>query len=212
MVGSLNVGLETGSRVASQGAYMVERHSALNAAHHSTSLFVPCPCPAISWTLISCSRYVLVLIHDAQAPIGAANQIPKLPVGSNKRRMPDLPTPEMLKKMKIDSSASSSFGVAESSSGNGTLSEQQRVPFATVEDVDEDMEDGQDADFAPGGDADYFAEEDQEGRFFGGGLSSEQKEILNIFDKDGGEGVREDVSAHATCGLTCGLPRVSWRK
>ena len=36
--------------------------------------------------------------------------------------------------------------------------------------------------FAPGGDADYFAEEDDDGRFFGGGLTSEQKEILNIFD------------------------------
>ena len=36
--------------------------------------------------------------------------------------------------------------------------------------------------FAPGGDADYFAEEDDDGRFFGGGLTSEQKEILNIFE------------------------------
>lgn len=45
-----------------------------------------------------------------------------------------------------------------------------------------------------GGDADYFAEEDDEGRFFGGGLSKEQKDILNIFDKDIQEGVNEDVS------------------
>jgi len=48
-------------------------------------------------------------------------------------------------------------------------------------------------DFAPGGDADYFVEEDDEGRFFGGGLSMEQKEILNIFDKDAEEGVRGDL-------------------
>jgi beta-catenin-like protein 1 len=48
-----------------------------------------------------------------------------------------------------------------------------------------------DNDFAPGGDADYFAEEDEEGRFFGGGLTSEQKDILNIFDNAGGEGVDE---------------------
>ena len=34
--------------------------------------------------------------------------------------------------------------------------------------------------FAPGNDADYFVEEDEEGRFFGGGLTAEQKEILNI--------------------------------
>lgn len=49
------------------------------------------------------------------------------------------------------------------------------------------------ADFAPGGDADYFAEEDDEGRFFGGGLTSEQKEILNIFDRSGGEGILTEV-------------------
>ena len=42
------------------------------------------------------------------------------------------------------------------------------------------------SDFAPGGDADYFEEEDEDGRFFGGGLTSEQKEILNIFDRAGG--------------------------
>lgn len=46
-----------------------------------------------------------------------------------------------------------------------------------------------------GGDADYFVEEDDEGRFFGGGLTSEQKDILNIFDNAGGEGVQEDVSS-----------------
>ncbi|KAJ7507863.1 Catenin-beta-like protein [Mycena galericulata] len=60
-----------------------------------------------------------------------------------------------------------------------------------VQDEDEDM----DRDFAPGGDADYFAEEDDEGRFFGGGLTSEQKEILNIFDNAGGEGAQDDPDA-----------------
>lgn len=45
----------------------------------------------------------------------------------------------------------------------------------------EEVED-EDGAFAPGGDADYFMEEDDEGRFFGGGLTSEQKEILNIFE------------------------------
>ena len=61
---------------------------------------------------------------------------------------------------------------------------------ATVEDaVDEEEDSG----FAPGGDADYFAEEDNEGRFFGGGLTSEQKEILNIFDKAEGAPIDEEV-------------------
>lgn len=65
---------------------------------------------------------------------------------------------------------------------------------ATVEDADDEDADPH---FAPGGDADYFAEEDDEGRFFGGGLTSEQKEILNIFEKAEGDGVDEDVSIPA---------------
>jgi beta-catenin-like protein 1 len=50
--------------------------------------------------------------------------------------------------------------------------------------------------FAPGNDPDYFAEEDEEGRFFGGGLTNEQKEILNIFDDAGTEQVPDDVRIH----------------
>lgn len=50
--------------------------------------------------------------------------------------------------------------------------------------------------FAPGGDADYFAEEDDEGRFFGGGLTSEQKDILNIFEKAEGGSMDDTVSKH----------------
>jgi beta-catenin-like protein 1 len=115
--------------------------------------------------------------------------MPKLTGGGNKRRMPDAPTPEMLKRMKLDS-------------------EEQAAPKAvpvpisrkvTVEDVDEGDGDAgiamEEDDFAPGGDADYFAEEDDEGRFFGGGLTSEQKEILNIFDKAGDENAPDDVRA-----------------
>ena len=59
-----------------------------------------------------------------------------------------------------------------------------------MEDVTDEEEDSS---FAPGGDADYFAEEDDEGRFFGGGLTSEQKEILNIFDKAEGVTIDEEV-------------------
>jgi len=60
---------------------------------------------------------------------------------------------------------------------------------ATVEEIVDEEDSG----FAPGGDADYFAEEDIEGRFFGGGLTSEQKEILNIFDKAQGVPIDEEV-------------------
>lgn len=91
--------------------------------------------------------------------------------------MPDAPTPEMLKRMRMDE-------------------EEEEIPQShavTVEDVHEDA-DQMEVDFAPGGDADYFAEEDGEGRFYGGGLTQEQKDILNIFDRAGGEEAREDVS------------------
>lgn len=67
------------------------------------------------------------------------------------------------------------------------------------------MEDSPEGDvdrsFAPGGDADYFAEEDEEGRFYGGGLTSEQKEILSVFERAEGEGVSNDV---------CSLSRVEF--
>lgn len=119
--------------------------------------------------------------------------MPKLPAGSNKRRMPDNPTPEMLKRMRLDSESSS---VSEVSSANGSSTRDKGKNRATVEEEDENEAD-EAMDFAPGGDADYFAEEDDEGRFFGGGLTKEQKDILNIFDKAGGEDVREDVSSQA---------------
>ena len=119
--------------------------------------------------------------------------MPKLPAGSNKRRMPDNPTPEMLKRMRLDSESSS---VSEVSSANGSSTRDKGKNRATVEEEDENEAD-EAMDFAPGGDADYFAEEDDEGRFFGGGLTKEQKDILNIFAKAGGEDVREDVSSQA---------------
>lgn len=128
---------------------------------------------------------------SAAHALKANAQMPKLPSGSNKRRMPDMPTPDMLKKMRMDAGAGPSSEVASTRNGP---SERGTSRVATVEDVDDEMDGGVDRDFAPGGDADYFVEEDEEGRFFGGGLSREQKEILNIFDKDVSEGVHEDVS------------------
>ena len=90
--------------------------------------------------------------------------------------------------MRVDEEGTS---VAAISSANGTASRDKGKNRATVEDEEEEQEV---MDFAPGGDADYFAEEDDEGRFFGGGLTKEQKDILNIFDQAGGDDVREDVS------------------
>lgn len=93
----------------------------------------------------------------------------------------------MLKRTRIDSSATGRKSPPPESHTNG----KGKARIATVEDeVDEEV----DRDFAPGGDADYFTEEDEDGRFFGGGLTSEQKEILNIFESAGGEAVMDDVS------------------
>jgi beta-catenin-like protein 1 len=78
----------------------------------------------------------------------------------------------------------------------------------TVEDEDEDLQDqrmaGNDDDdgsFAPGNDADYFVEEDEEGRFFGGGLNSQQKEILDIFEGHEGQDDNTDTNALTVQGV-----------
>ncbi|EJD01453.1 DUF1716-domain-containing protein [Fomitiporia mediterranea MF3/22] len=117
---------------------------------------------------------------------------PKLPIGGNKRRMPEAPTPEMLKRMKVDAPESSNFAQPAPPELNGSSSK-GKARATTIEDAaEEDADVEVSEDFAPGNDADYFAEEDEEGRFFGGGLTAEQKTILNIFDKAGGEGTLED--------------------
>ncbi|GBE79478.1 Beta-catenin-like protein 1 homolog [Sparassis crispa] len=124
-------------------------------------------------------------------------KVPKLPAGSNKRRMPDNPTPEMLKRMRMDTDSSSA---ATSTTPHDTSRGKDGSRAASVRD-EEDEEDKLGGEFAPGGDADYFAEEDEEGRFYGGGLTKEQKDILNIFDKAGGEDVRQDLDEMTVPGV-----------
>ncbi|KAJ7276448.1 Catenin-beta-like protein [Mycena haematopus] len=117
-------------------------------------------------------------------------KVPKLPLG--KRKLPDNPSPEMLKKIKMDTEAPP-VPSSSTSPANGGAKGKRAVTMEEVpDDEDTDMDIG---DFAPGGDADYFAEEDDEGRFFGGGLTSEQKEILNIFDSAGTSGTQDDPDA-----------------
>ena len=73
--------------------------------------------------------------------------------------MPDAPTPDMIKRMRVD----------EEDTGTRSPDPPPKLRKATVEDVDEDGDQRmEDEEFAPGNDADYFAEEDEEGRFFGG--------------------------------------------
>lgn len=99
----------------------------------------------------------------------------------------------MLKKLKMDSSTPSVF-VGDPSRNYSTQAKEETksAKSATIQDAQDQVADES---FAPGGDADYFAEEDDEGRFFGGGLTSEQKTILNIFDNSAGEGIQDVVSA-----------------
>ncbi|GAA5966706.1 hypothetical protein JCM3765_007605 [Sporobolomyces pararoseus] len=84
---------------------------------------------------------------------------------NNKRKHLSEPSfdPESYKSIKLSSDQS------PSSVGGGV----------TIQDEEDD-----DDEFAPNGDADYFKEEDEDGRFFGGGLSSVQKQVLNIMDHD----------------------------
>ena len=111
-----------------------------------------------------------------------------MPTGK-KRQLSDAPTPEMLKLMRMDPPATP----GPSSPPRNDEPSKLKPRGVTVEDVDEDEDVDDPTGFAPGGDADYFAEEDEEGRFFGGGLTDEQKKILNIFDGSGNEGVQDDV-------------------
>ncbi|KAI0268267.1 Catenin-beta-like protein [Gloeopeniophorella convolvens] len=124
-------------------------------------------------------------------------KVPKIPIGGNKRRMPDAPSPEMLKRMRLEAESA-----APAPQPAPSTSAPKRV--ATVQDAEEDDDEEGGAggeDFAPGGDADYFAEEDDEGRFFGGGLTSEQKEILNIFDSAEGGAVPDDTATLSPAGI-----------
>lgn len=87
----------------------------------------------------------------------------------------------------------------------------QRATAVSVEDEDDedmqtatdsysaeqDEQDGYNRAAPPGGDGDYFADEDEDGRFFGGGLSSTQKQILDIFDK-GDQAGGDDPAAQTT--------------
>src|SRR6267378_971345 len=93
----------------------------------------------------------------------------------------------MLKKLKMDTTSVSK--PVPQPSRKSTMGE-TRPRRATVEDVADEEEHSS---FATGGDADYFAEEDDEGRFFVVGLTAEQKEILNIFDKAESVTIDEEV-------------------
>ncbi|WVN86043.1 uncharacterized protein L203_101201 [Cryptococcus depauperatus CBS 7841] len=97
-------------------------------------------------------------------------KIPAVPTGG-KRKMPNLPGPEVLKKYKAENPEKEKI----------IVSEKGKERAATVE--DEDLK----VDYSTVGDQVYDGGNDEEGRFFGGGLNVEQEQILDIFDKAGPE-------------------------
>ncbi|WWD06053.1 hypothetical protein V865_004138 [Kwoniella europaea PYCC6329] len=103
-------------------------------------------------------------------------KLPSLPASAGqKRKMPDAPTPEMLKKYKATETDGQPQPPALPTNGKG------KGRAATVEEEDvEDQYNAADRDV-------YEGDEDDEGRFFGGGLNNEQQQILDIFDKAGDE-------------------------
>ena len=79
---------------------------------------------------------------------------------------------------------------------NPTLPIPRPPAKVTVEDAeDEEDEAGRNARNGAEDEEPELSEEDEDGRFFGGGLTSQQRDILNIFDGAGGEGVVQDVSS-----------------
>ena len=102
----------------------------------------------------------------------------------------------MLKKMRLDESTSPHTLSEPSTQEEPPRHDNSGSRRATVQDAPEDENEDDDS-FAPGGDADYYAEEDAEGRFYGGGLTSEQKEILSVFEKAEAEGVSNQVCPRA---------------
>lgn len=95
-------------------------------------------------------------------------KLPKLPQSSINKRKWQEPDANQLKAARVED-------VGEEEDTGGPSRQKSRV-----QDIDQE---GDDADFAPGNDADYFIDEDDEGgRFFGGGLTSQQKRILELMN------------------------------
>ncbi|GAA6052466.1 hypothetical protein JCM3770_001126 [Rhodotorula araucariae] len=107
--------------------------------------------------------------------------LPKSAAGSKRKLEAPTLDPESYKSARLDTPSGPTPTAGAADKGKGRA--------VTIQDGsdDDDDETGARAEFAPGQDPDYFAEEDEDGRFFGGGLSSVQKQVLNIMDTGNGE-------------------------
>ncbi|ORX34896.1 Catenin-beta-like protein [Kockovaella imperatae] len=104
-------------------------------------------------------------------------KLPSLPASAGqKRKFTDIPSPEFLKRYKAVGEESKDESVPPTN-GKG------KGRAATVEDEDDDR-----MDYAQADSSHDDGEADEEGRFFGGGLNSEQNQILDIFDQAGDDG------------------------
>ncbi|GAA5875403.1 hypothetical protein JCM3774_002976 [Rhodotorula dairenensis] len=109
--------------------------------------------------------------------------------GAKRKHEPPAFDPQSYKSVKLDNDDPAA------AAPTGTSSRARKSSAVTIRDVGQDGDDGDDDDdevhaaeeFAPGQDADYYAEEDEDGRFFGGGLSSVQKQVLQIMENGGDE-------------------------
>ncbi|TIA94733.1 hypothetical protein E3P94_04101 [Wallemia ichthyophaga] len=102
-------------------------------------------------------------------------KLPQLPSGKNKRRF-EPASEEAIKKVRLQENQDDAQSAPDNGKGKGRA--------VTIADEDED-------DTVEYIDAnnDEFEEDDEDGRFFGGGLTEEQSTILDVFDKadKGGE-------------------------
>jgi len=102
-------------------------------------------------------------------------KLPKVPQSSINKRKWHEPDANQLKAARVEDVQEGEF------SGPSRITQKSHVQ-------DLDQEEEEDPDFAPSNDADYFVDEDDEGgRFFGGGLTSQQKRILELMNSNQNE-------------------------
>lgn len=99
-------------------------------------------------------------------------KLPQVPSGKNKRRF-EPASEEAIKRVRLQESQEDAQPAPDNGKGKG-----RAVTIADEEDEVEYID----------ANNDEFEEDDEDGRFFGGGLTEEQSTILDVFDKADGSG------------------------
>lgn len=109
--------------------------------------------------------------------------MPKVPQASLNKRKWSEPTKAILQSIHIQDGIDDDDRLV----GPSQLASSKSFKAARISSGDEHGEEIVDDEFAPGNDADYFVDEDDDGgRFFGGGLTIQQKRILEIMNASTG--------------------------